>query len=90
MVIANILSKSTISSAITETSTTSAVTVKIEDAGNAGMAEDIVEIENAGNVEDIVKIVISVIISNSQILDMYAEILSVVGCYLIAIHTPVI
>ncbi len=30
--------------------------------------EEIVEIENAGNVEDIVKIVI---ISNSQILDMY-------------------
>ncbi len=36
------------------------------------MAEDIIEIEDAGNVEDIVKIVISVIISNSQILDMYA------------------
>ena len=38
------------------------------------MAEDIVEIvkiEIAGNVEDIVKIIISVIISNSQILDMY-------------------
>ncbi len=37
-------------------------------------SSEITEIENAGNVEDIVKIVISVIISNSQILDMYATI----------------
>ena len=57
--------------------------VEIEDSknaevsGNAGISKDIagdtVKIENAGMAEDIVKIVISVIISNSQFLDMYEK-----------------
>ncbi len=81
-------------------SSISSETVKIEDAGNAGIAEDIVEIEDSGNagisedivkIEDagnagvaediveIVKIVISVIVSNSQILDMYGRTTLTVG-----------